>query len=174
MALLFFSPPPSFPQRFPILLNNPTFSSMLCFQPSKQVLSMPQCNIQNSFRIKKKIRQADKAIFSLSSETGLDLAGMSCSLVGIQAPGWMLGSKSKTKHEKISFSPLYLLCHPPDFDCQFFFLFSPEVVRTLLSEMSGDLFWLLQCFFHQFSWKIRGEGTMQYLCQLWQLRLQGC
>lgn len=55
---------------------------------------------------------------------------------------------------------------PPWFWLFFFFFPSPEVVRTLLSEVSGDLLWLLQCFFHQFSWKSRGEGAVQNLCLL--------
>lgn len=65
---------------------------------------MPWNDTQNLFCINKKIRPADNTTFSFSSQTGLDCAGVSCSLVGIHIPGRMLGNKSKPNHERRFYS----------------------------------------------------------------------
>lgn len=144
---LFFSCSLSIPQGVLISLNNLTFSSMLCFLSYKQMLCLPLCDIQHPLCIEKKVRQI-MLFFPISSESDLDCTGLTCSLVGIQVPGWILWSKSKTKPKRFL---LCVLCHPLILTVCLFWLFfpiSPEVVKTLLSEVSGILLWFLQSFFH--------------------------
>lgn len=79
IALLFFFSP----LRLPTPLDNPTFSSTLCFQTSKQAPCVFSDSIHNLFYIfkKKKKKDAENATFSLSAETGLDFTDVGCSLV---------------------------------------------------------------------------------------------
>lgn len=78
IALLFFFSP----LRLPTSLDNPTFSSMLCFQTSKQAPCVFSDSIHNLFYIlKKKKNDAENGTFSLSAETGLDFTDVGCILV---------------------------------------------------------------------------------------------
>lgn len=146
LMALFFSCSLSIPQGVLISLNNLTFSSMLCFLSYKQMLCLPLYDTQHQLYIEKKVRQ-----IMLFPPSILDLT-----LIVLVWPAAWLTSRFLAEYFEVGVKPsprdFFCVCSATRWSwltvCFGFFLFSPEVVKTLLSEVSGILLWSLQSFFH--------------------------